>query len=71
MNLVDIIEMFCDWKAASERQLNGNILKSIETNQDRFGYSRDLGKIMENTASWFEEVQDGPYVLCLHAKEFG
>lgn len=56
MNLVDIIEMFCDWKAASERQLNGNILKSIEANQDRFGYSRDLGKIMENTASWFEEV---------------
>lgn len=56
MNLVDIVEMFCDWKAASERQLNGNILKSIATNQDKFGYSRDLGSIMENTANWFEET---------------
>lgn len=30
MNLIDIVEMFCDWKAASERQLDGNLLKSIE-----------------------------------------
>lgn len=57
MNLIDIIELFCDWKAASERQLNGNILKSIEVNQDRFGYSRDLGNIMANTAEWFDDVK--------------
>lgn len=36
MNLIDIVEMFCDWKAASERQLDGNLLKSIEKNADRF-----------------------------------
>lgn len=38
MNLVDILEMLCDWKAAGERQRDGNLLKSIEINAQRFGY---------------------------------
>lgn len=49
MNLLDLIEMFCDWKAASERHNDGNIRKSIEHNADRFGMSPQLVKIFNNT----------------------
>lgn len=49
MNLIDLIEMFCDWKAASERHNNGNIRKSIEINAVRFNMTPQLVKIFENT----------------------
>ena len=49
MNLVDLIEMICDWKAASERHSDGDIMKSIEINQKRFGYSDELKQILINT----------------------
>jgi hypothetical protein len=49
MNLVDIVEMFCDWYAASQRHDNGDIMKSIAINQKRFHYSDDLKAIFENT----------------------
>lgn len=51
MNLVDLLEMFCDWKAASERHNDGNIRKSIEVNANRFNLSPQLVKILENTAA--------------------
>lgn len=50
MTLVDLIEMFCDWKAAAMRHNNGNLLKSIEINSKRFNMSQQLTKIFENTA---------------------
>lgn len=50
MNLLDIVEMLCDWKAASERHNDGNIRKSIEINANRFGLSPQLVKILKNTA---------------------
>lgn len=53
MTLLDIIEMLVDWKASSERHHDGNILKSIEINADRFGLSPQLTKILENTARQF------------------
>jgi hypothetical protein len=49
MNLVDIIEMFCDWVAASERHENGDIRKSIEINKERFNMSDDLVQILLNS----------------------
>lgn len=49
MNLVDLLEMICDWKAASERHNDGNLRKSIEVNADRFGMSPQLVRIFENT----------------------
>ena len=52
MTLMDIIEMLCDWKAASERHDDGNIYTSLEVNQDRFGYSDELKQILANTAGW-------------------
>lgn len=49
MNIVDLIEMFCDWKAASERHKDGNLRRSIELNAVRFGMSPDLVRIFENS----------------------
>lgn len=52
MNLVDIIEMLCDWKAATLRHKNGDIFKSIKTNKERFGYTDELESILYNTAKY-------------------
>jgi hypothetical protein len=49
MNLVDLIEMFCDWKAATLRHNDGDIMKSIEINKDRFGLSDQLAQILRNS----------------------
>lgn len=49
MTLLDIIEMLADWKAATERHHNGNIMRSIEINQDRWGYSDELKNILVRT----------------------
>ena len=50
MNLIDIVEMLVDWKAASERHDNGNIVKSIIHNVERFHLTEQLGSILLNTA---------------------
>ena len=50
MSLLDLIEMFCDWKAATERHADGNLEKSIQLNKKRFGYSDDLEQIFKRTA---------------------
>lgn len=56
MNLVDLVEFFCDNLAASKQMKDGgNILKSLEINQTRFGYSDDLKQIMVNTAKLLGE----------------
>lgn len=49
MNLIDLVEMICDWLAATQRHADGDIRKSIEINQDRFGYSDELKSILHNT----------------------
>lgn len=49
-DLLDLMEMLVDWKAASERHTDGDIFKSIEINQKRFGLSDQLTKILQNTA---------------------
>lgn len=54
MNLIDLIEMFCDWKAASTRHNDGNIRKSIEINSKRDGIDSQLAKIFENTADYLD-----------------
>jgi hypothetical protein len=49
MNLLDLVEMVCDWKAATLRHDDGDIKKSVEINQKRFGMSDQLTKIIRNT----------------------
>ena len=53
MTLVDILEMLCDWKAATARNKNGNIRKSIEINSNKFKISPQLRLILENTVREF------------------
>lgn len=58
MTLIDLIEMMCDWKAATMRHNDGNIEKSIEINQKRFGYSDELKQILLNTVNeYFTEYK--------------
>lgn len=54
MHLVDVVEMFVDWKAASERHDDGDLHASIEHNAERFGYGEPLKSILHNTADWLE-----------------
>jgi len=54
MDLIDLIEMVCDWKASSQRMSDGNILTSIQKNQSRFGYDEQLNSIFINTVKRFE-----------------
>lgn len=54
MNLFDLIEMLCDWKASSLRGKNGNLSKSLETNVQRFEMSEQLALIMRNTIPMIE-----------------
>ena len=52
MSLADIVEMLCDWKAAKLRHEDGDLLKSIEINQNRFNYTDELKLIMINEAKY-------------------
>lgn len=49
MNLVDLVEMFCDWKAATLRHADGSLQRSIEVNKERFNISPQLESIFKNT----------------------
>jgi len=50
MNLIDLIEMLADWKAATLRMKNkGNIRKSLEINKKRFKIPEPLYQVLKNT----------------------
>ena len=49
MDLLDIVEMFCDWKASSLRCEDGRFEDSLKHNATRFGVSSQLNGIFENT----------------------
>lgn len=54
--LSDLVEMFFDWKAASERHNDGNIFRSIEINKNRFKISEQICNIFKNTAAKMAEA---------------
>lgn len=59
MDLFQLIELTADWMAATERHEDGDILKSIEQNQERFGYGDELKSILRNTAiRHFDEAKE-------------
>ena len=58
MTLIDVLEMFCDWKASTLRHNDGNLLKSIETNAERFSMEGQLKQILINTARMIDEHED-------------
>lgn len=57
MSLLDLVEMFCDWLAASKRHADGDVRRSIEINKVRFDYSDELKQIFHNTLSLFDSAE--------------
>ena len=55
MNLFDLIEMFCDWKAASVRNPNGSMEKSVEFSVNKFNICPQLASILRNTIGIINE----------------
>jgi hypothetical protein len=53
MSLFDVLEMLVDWKAAGERRATGDIWRSLELNQERWGLSDDLVRVLANTIDEF------------------
>jgi hypothetical protein len=53
MSLVQLLELLCDWKAATMRHDNGDLRRSIEQNSDRFGYGDEMKRLLLNTAEEF------------------
>jgi hypothetical protein len=49
MDLLDLIEMYCDWCAAALRTKNADNAKGLEINIDRFEITGPLGQILRNT----------------------
>ncbi len=50
MCFLDLVEMLCDWKAATERHDNGNFAKSLFINRDRFKIEPQLFEVICNTS---------------------
>lgn len=71
MNLFQVIEMLCDWKAASERHADGDPFDSINKNKERFGLSDQLYSILLNTLKyWKQEEQKVSFTEDTAARAF-
>ena len=49
MTIIDVIEMLCDWCAATDRHEDGDIIQSIKHNTGRFELGDVLSNILLNT----------------------
>jgi hypothetical protein len=61
MDMIDLLEMLADWKAAGERHADGYIERSLEINEKRFGIPTELMKILRNTVDrlgWLTREDD-------------
>lgn len=58
MSILDLVEMLADWCAATERNLHGNIRKSIEINAEKYKMSPQLRQIFENTVRELMNLAD-------------
>lgn len=56
MNLVQLLEMLCDWLAATRRHDDGDIRRSIELNRERFGYGDEVARLLLNTLPLLEDT---------------
>lgn len=56
MDLFGILEMCLDWKASSLRGKNGDLLKSLEIQRDRFNIDTQLYQILKNTIPIIEQM---------------
>jgi hypothetical protein len=65
MDLLDLVELAYDWKAAAKRHKDGNITRSIDQNAERFGYSSMLTCILKNAL----EDKRGRHIHHSHSAE--
>jgi hypothetical protein len=49
MNLMDVIEMLCDWHGAAQRRPGGHVAGGLDYNFEKYGIDSQLAKIIENT----------------------
>ncbi len=57
MTLVDLVEMFCDWIAASQRSKGGDPIKGIEISAKRFDMPTMLEQIFKNSAAALPPIE--------------
>lgn len=50
MSLLDMVEMLCDWKAATMRHADGDLDRSITVNAERYGFGPEIEGLIRNTA---------------------
>ena len=56
MNLLDLVEMLADWKAAAER--GGNDIKdTLHSSIKRFGMGDVMEDVFRNTLDWMERAE--------------
>lgn len=60
MDLLDLIEMYCDWCAAALRTKNADNAKGLEINIDRFEITGPLSHILRNTLERHGDFGVGP-----------
>lgn len=54
MDLLQLLEMICDWKAAAERHADGDVRKSVLLNAERFGYGEEITGLLLRTLDTLE-----------------
>jgi len=60
MSIVDLLEMLCDWKAATLRHNDGDIGKSLEINKERFKLDKvSVYDILKNSITLMHELDEG------------
>ncbi len=59
-DLFDLLEMFMDWKAATERHEDGDFLSSIEIHTKRGTISDQVARIFYNTSQRYAEMLKNP-----------
>jgi len=57
MNLIDVVELACDWFAAGLRHADGNFAKSVEHNTERFKLSPMTAQLLRGTEAFFEMMR--------------
>jgi len=57
MDLLDVVEMICDWMAAVQRNKNGDIYESLKINKERFNIDDQLYSILVNTVLSLEGLK--------------
>jgi len=57
MDMFDLIEMIVDWKCSGMRHDDGDIIRSVEINQGRFGYTDEIKNLLLRTIGHIDSKQ--------------